>query len=667
MAITNKKILLILFISGFLLYGNTIFNKYALDDAIVITKNQFTKKGIKGIPKILSTEFFTGFFGKKKNLVSGGRYRPLSVVTFAMEYELFGENPHISHFINILLYITTGFLLYIVLSLLFASPPTPKTFFNLPLTISILATLLWFFHPIHTEVVANIKGRDEILSLLFALLSMYYYIKYFKDGKMYYLFISSISLFLGLLSKETAITFLFLIPFSVWLFNIQSDIRKQIIPFIILFLFTLVYLIIRIKIVGLPTSNIPAELMNNPFLHSTVSQKFATIFFTFLIYFKLLFFPHPLTYDYYPYHIHLTDFSNPLVIFSIIINLGLIILALYLLKKNKIISFAIIFFYTTFFLVSNLLFPVGVFMNERFMFTPSIGFAIILAYFLLKIKNEKVTKGILLTIFLLSTIKTISRNKDWYNDFTLFTHDVKTSYDSAKSNTSAGGVLIDSAKNEPNFDIRKQMFTQSKRYLKRAISIHPKYIDALILLGNAYYEDNRQIDSTWIYYKKILKINPLYDKVYNNMQIMFNYDKDTFNIDSKIKIAKELEQMKYVPAKEKSFFIGKAGNFYGRFKNKLDSSLYYLTKAYKYDTTNTLLYKDLGVVYGLLGNVEKSVFFTKKAIVANPSDVALYYNLGVTYYQAAIKAQKEGNNQLAQKYMIEAKKYFEIHKQKTGR
>ncbi|MCX6256645.1 MAG: hypothetical protein NTW49_01885 [Bacteroidia bacterium] len=60
---------------SFVLYGNTLPDKYALDDAIVITQNEFTKKGVDGIKDILTTEGFTGFFGMKKNLVAGGRYQ----------------------------------------------------------------------------------------------------------------------------------------------------------------------------------------------------------------------------------------------------------------------------------------------------------------------------------------------------------------------------------------------------------------------------------------------------------------------------------------------------------------------------------------------------------------------------------------------------------------
>ena len=98
---------------AFVLYVNTLWNQYALDDAIVITQNQFTQQGFKGIGNIMTSDVFLGFFKTEKNLVAGGRYRPLSVVTFAIEHQLFGENPGVSHFINLLLYALTGIVLFI--------------------------------------------------------------------------------------------------------------------------------------------------------------------------------------------------------------------------------------------------------------------------------------------------------------------------------------------------------------------------------------------------------------------------------------------------------------------------------------------------------------------------------------------------------------------------
>ncbi|MBK8806067.1 MAG: hypothetical protein IPO21_05220 [Bacteroidales bacterium] len=169
---------LIILISVFIIYGNTLRNEYALDDAIVITQNDFTKEGFSGIGKHLSNESFTGFFKEEKKLVSGGRYRPLSFITFSLEYEFFGENPHVSHFINIVLYILLSLLIFKILLLLFKEEN--QVWYK---RISFWATMLFVFHPIHTEVVANIKGRDEILTFLGALAALYVAILYVKASK----------------------------------------------------------------------------------------------------------------------------------------------------------------------------------------------------------------------------------------------------------------------------------------------------------------------------------------------------------------------------------------------------------------------------------------------------------------------------------------------------
>jgi len=100
-------ILLAIMCLGF--YGNTIPNGYAYDDAVVITENQFTLKGIRGIPEIFGNNTFRGSY---ENTHTVERYRPLSVATFAVEIGMFGQNPHVSHFVNILLLMVTSFILY---------------------------------------------------------------------------------------------------------------------------------------------------------------------------------------------------------------------------------------------------------------------------------------------------------------------------------------------------------------------------------------------------------------------------------------------------------------------------------------------------------------------------------------------------------------------------
>lgn len=117
---------LIIPLLAFGLYWMCLPYGYVLDDQIVITDNQYTKKGIDGIWDILRTESFSGYFGGQQDLVAGARYRPLSIVSFAIEQSVFGDSPFIRHFINILLYGLLGLLIFRIFSILL--PDKEKNF-----------------------------------------------------------------------------------------------------------------------------------------------------------------------------------------------------------------------------------------------------------------------------------------------------------------------------------------------------------------------------------------------------------------------------------------------------------------------------------------------------------------------------------------------------------
>ena len=236
---------IIIFLSAILLYANTFSHDYALDDAIVITDNIYTQKGISGIKEIFKNDSFTGFFKEKKELVPGGRYRPFSIATFAVEYEIFGEKPEISHIINVLLYALTGILFFVIFSKL----TNPKGTCNRFLTLPFVCASLFIFHPVHTEVVANIKGRDELFALLFSLCALSFTINYLYSNKIWYLILSMISIFIAMLSKENAIVFILLVPLTIYYFT-KTTIKRTLITTVPLLIGAAVFLIIRQIVLG---------------------------------------------------------------------------------------------------------------------------------------------------------------------------------------------------------------------------------------------------------------------------------------------------------------------------------------------------------------------------------------------------------------------------------
>lgn len=642
----NKKIIFALtIVISFILYGNTLTHDYALDDAIVITKNEFTTQGLSGIDDIFTKESFTGFFGRQKDLVSGGRYRPLSIATFAIEYEFLGKNPFFSHLINILLYGCIGWLIYLTTTLLLAH----KLDKNIAKKTALLATLIFLIHPIHTECVANIKGRDELLSLLFSLWAFLQITKYSKVNKSIYLVLGAILLFIGMLAKENALTFSIVIPIGLWFFEKTSTKRLALITST-LFAGALLFIGIRTQVLGGIKFEAAGELMNNPFIQASDTQKLATVLFTWLIYFKLLVFPHPLTFDYYPKQIPIVDFSNPLVLISIALVLILAFFTVKGLKKKRIYAFCILAFGLTFSVVSNLVFSVGTFMNERFVFMSSVFWSLALAYLITKAYENKKLKYIaiiaLAYMLVFYPVKTIARNKAWKNDFTLFTTDVKISHNSAKSNCSAGGQLWEAGKKLKSGTKQNNYYKQSEEYLRKAVKIHKTYTDAWLLLGNVLYDAKKDIDGAATCYMNVIKLQPQNPNGWNNIDIVLQNSKDR-----NLQLNYYQQLYTFDSTKYKSNY--RLGVLYGRYFNDLTKGIYYLEKAINIDPTQKEALKDLGTAYGISKQPQKAFQVLSKIIETDQNDAQVYINLGVA-------CQQMGRNKEAEDFFAKAQ---ELQKQ----
>jgi protein O-mannosyl-transferase len=627
------------------LYGNTLKNKYCLDDSIVILQNKFTQRGISGIGEIFSNESFTGFFGEQKDLVAGARYRPLSIATFAVEITFLGENPWFSHLINILLYAFSAVFIYLIIKKIFEK----HTFYSQNL--AFLTALLFLLHPIHTEVIANIKGRDEIFALLFSLWAVYCLMKYMEKKKGVYLFLGAFIWFLALLSKENAFVFLVLTPVLLYL-PLGQKIKPLIKPVLALIGAGLLFYIIRYQVIGDSHVMASNELMNNSFLGASEGEKYATIFYTLGKYIQLLFFPYQLTYDYYPYHISLVGWNSFYSLGSLIIYLLLVFFAIYYFRRNYLITVAILFFLIPLIPVSNIFFPIGTFMNERFIYISSLGFCLLVAYIsicLLKTRGYGfIPICVLPIVFILYGYKTIDRNKAWYNDYTLFTTDVKTSVNSAKSNCSAGGILLESTDTITDVVKKANVLEQSKKYLLKAVSIHPTYVDALLLLGNVYFKMGNAYDSAMYYYTAILKIYPENNLAVRNMlavggiisepdqkihvyEAVLNYDKNNF---------------------EANYHLGV---LYGKVKNNIEKAIGYLEKAVQLNPESKDACVDLGVAYGIMKNYARSAEVLEKAVVIDSNDRNIYINLGISY-------QNTGNLEKAKECFEKAKRIEELKK-----
>jgi tetratricopeptide (TPR) repeat protein len=194
----------LIFAFTFLLFANSISNSYNMDDELVTINQRLTSKGISAIPEIFTSPYYQDESGYSYE------YRPVVLTSFAIEHQIFGDNPHVSHFWNVLLYALFCVLLYRLLLLLF------KDYSPL---FALAITLLFAVHPSHTEVVCSIKNRDEILGLGFSLLACLYAIRSIREKKIWMLVLVPVFFVLSLLSKLTFLSFAFIIPLALILFE----------------------------------------------------------------------------------------------------------------------------------------------------------------------------------------------------------------------------------------------------------------------------------------------------------------------------------------------------------------------------------------------------------------------------------------------------------------
>ncbi|HEY4798850.1 MAG TPA: tetratricopeptide repeat protein, partial [Bacteroidia bacterium] len=357
----NIWLALICGVVGFLLYINTLRHDYVLDDAGAITGNEFVMQGISGIPKILNVGMW------HFDNVNLGYYRPLSMITFAIENQFFPNRPHISHLGNVILYALTGFFLCLLLMNLFR---------NFHPVFSFIITLLFLAHPVHTEVVANIKSRDEILAFLNLIIAAFLLLLAHRERKTNFklVVLSCVFFYLALLSKESAMTGLLIAPLMLF-FSYNLTIKQALIKTIPFAVMILLFQFHKFEVLGSVTGQIPKDIVNYPYTEA--GTKLPTTFLIFLHCIRLIVFPHPLSYDYSYNQIPSAGFGSAVFLFGFLVAAALAYFSFKGLLKKNILAFGVLIFCVTLAPALAFVFLRGGIMAERFLYAPSLGFSIV--------------------------------------------------------------------------------------------------------------------------------------------------------------------------------------------------------------------------------------------------------------------------------------------------
>ena len=373
----SKWLKWIVFAIALLVYGNTINHQMALDDYSIIVTHSHVQNGIDGIGEILTTNYRNGNSG-----FNDGLYRPLSPLTFALEKEFFDSNTSISHFINIVLYGIASLFLFLSLQ---------KIFYDKALIIPFCAALIFVTHPLHTEVVANIKGRDEILAFFGLSLSLWYILKSIETTAVKNKLLGLIFFIIALFSKESAVTYAVIIPLLLFL---RTDVhfKKMFSSFLLLIPFAIAFMGLRYIIVNGMDNAVDAGnfgLLNNPIADTQDSSlKWGSTFALQLTFLQKLWYPFNLIHDYSYNQIPLVKLNTIQSIFGLIVLIGLSITAIWgLIKKNTYGILAAIYL-ATIIVSSQILLPIGIQFAERMLFLSVLALAILLPIALNGILNK---------------------------------------------------------------------------------------------------------------------------------------------------------------------------------------------------------------------------------------------------------------------------------------
>jgi tetratricopeptide (TPR) repeat protein len=231
------------------------------------------------------------------------------------------------------------------------------------------------------------------------------------------------------------------------------------------------------------------------------------------------------------------------------------------------------------------------------MFMPSLGFTLLVTYLLSKyLPSQKVWIGILGGILFLYSVKTFTRNFVWKNDYTLFTTDVKTSSNSAKVLNAAGGALVTESAKTKNANKKDAMLSEAIPYLEKALTIHPNYKNAALLLGNAnYYKKN--YEGAIKAYQRTLQIAPEYKDGIKNLAVAYR----------------------------------DAGRQAGEVEKNLTKAKKYLKQSVQLMDNDADAFRLLGIVHGMDGEHEEAIKYFTKVTEMQPDLAVGYVNLGKAY------------------------------------
>jgi tetratricopeptide (TPR) repeat protein len=601
-----KSALILLFFTAITLaiYSQTFDSPFVLDDLRKIEENPHLR-----VNRLSPTEIVKAGLQSSKS-------RPIAFMTFALNYSLHQYDVFGYHLFNISIHVLTGFFLYLFLKATFRIPIVQARYKHTDL-ISFFAALIWLVHPIQTQSVTYIVQRTNSLAALFFTLSILFYaygrLTEKNQKGWLWLIASAAAWLLSLGCKQiTAILPILIFLYEWYLFqDLSKDWLKKSLKYLLAIgafgiLLFLIY-----------TGFNPWEKIQS--LHDyarhefTITQRFLTQFRVVIYYISLIFFPLPsrlnLDYDFVLSQSLINPISTLLSLGAII---GLIVLALYLAKKDRLISFCILWFFGNHIIESSILPLATIFEHRNYL--PSMMVCLIpvvLAYRYIKLDWIKV--GLLGVLVVGLSVWTYQRNRVWENKITLWSDVVKKSPGKARPHFNLGAAFSEQKKDEEAIPL-----------YQRALEISPNLAEPHINLGEAL-ERQGKIEEAAAHYHAALKIEPDLPEAHHNMGAIL---KKLGRIEEAIQFYQNA--LKIRPHYASAHF-GLANTLVE--KGEVEQGIHHYYLAIQLKPEYAEAHNNLGGVFLNLGETEKAIKHYMAALQIDPNLVEANNNLGIALMQ----------------------------------
>ncbi len=632
---------LLVFAAACLVYANTLRNGFVWDDHAVIEANAFLKDS-SNLGRILRPDYFLS----AQEIQDGAR--PMVLLSFLLDRALWLEQPAGYHLSNLMLHAACSLLVFL-LGLRFLSARA-----------ALAAGLLFAVHPVNSEAVNQISFRADLMSTFFVLSALLAYAltrppsREWEGGAQNFILIavSGLFYFLGLLSKEMAITFPALALLLDWVLIRRGRPRPSWAWRAAAFCFFAAlaagyagfrahyggYAAIAENLRDAPNAK-PAKTAFTPSppawsgLYRDPAANLRSMSVAFANYLRLLILPYPLKADRSPPWI--ASFLDPRLWLSWAVLIAFFCGAFALRTREPLLALAAAWYAITLLPVSNIA-PLYNPVAERYLYLVTPG-----ACWLLANLMEKLRWSWLLLLPYAGL--TVFRNLDWRSDETLFAAEASRKAENARVYYNLGFLRQ-----------QEGAFQEALLNYRRALSLHPRYAEAMTNLGSLYgIMGNEGQSMRW--HREAVSLMPKspvpYDALGSSLekqgrlQEAIESFRQALAIDHKFTAARMhlaaalaksgrtteaigeySEAARLDPAQLDAFY--NAGMLCDQLGKYVDAA-WHLRRALALDSSHADSTMNLGVVYHHQGNLSLARQWLERARKLSPASPAAHYNLGV--------------------------------------